>query len=49
MNMVKEHFKKDVAKSLTVMTTDCNVENDSNQGHEVWGDTPDIEVECKSG
>ena len=29
------------------MVTYCNIENNSNQGHETWGDTPDLDVECK--
>ena len=29
------------------MVTDCNIENNSNQEHETWGDTPDLDVECK--
>ena len=29
------------------MGTDCNIENNNNQEHETWGDTPDLNVECK--
>ena len=41
--MVKPYFERGVKKP--VMVTDCNVENDSNQEHETWGDTPDLDVE----
>ena len=30
-----------------VMVTGCGVDNDSNQEHEAWGDTPDLDIECK--
>ena len=29
------------------MVTDCNIESNSNQEHEIWDDTPDLDVECK--
>ena len=29
------------------MITDCNIENNSNQEHGIWGDTPDLNVKCK--
>ena len=29
------------------MVTDCNVEINSNQEYEAWGDTPDLNVACK--
>ena len=45
VNMVKPYFERGVKKP--VMVTHCNVENDSNQEHEAWGDTPDLEDECK--
>ena len=43
--MVKPYFERDVKKP--VMVTHCNIENNSNQEHETWGDTPDLNVECK--
>ena len=43
--MVKPYLERGVTKP--VMVTDSNVENDSNQEHETWGDTPDLDVECK--
>ena len=45
VNMVKPYFERGVKKP--VMITDCSVENDSNQKHKTWGDTPDLDVECK--
>ena len=45
VNMVKPYFERGVKKP--VMVTDCNVENDSNQEHEAWSDTPELDVECK--
>ena len=44
--MVKPYFERGVKKPVPV--TDCNVENDSNQEHEAWDDTPDLDVECKT-
>ena len=43
--MVKPYFERGVKKS--VMDTGCSVENNSNQELEAWGDTPDLDVECK--
>ena len=43
--MVKPYFERGVKKP--VMVTDCNVENNSNQEHETWGDTPDLDFGCK--
>ena len=43
--MVKPYFESGVKKPI--MITDYNVENNSNQEHETWGDTPDLDVECK--
>ena len=45
VNMVKLYFERCVEKP--VMVTDSNVEHDSNQEPETWGDTPDVDVECK--
>ena len=45
VNMVKPYFERGVKKP--VMVTDCSVENDSNQEHETWGDTADLDIECK--
>ena len=44
VNIIKPYFERGVKKP--VMATDCNVENDSKKEHEVWGDTPDVDVEC---
>ena len=43
--MVKPYFEMGVKKPI--MVTDCNIENNSNQEHETWDDTPDLDVECK--
>ena len=45
VNMVKPYFERGVKKP--VMLTDCNIESNSNQEHEIWDDTPDLDVECK--
>ena len=45
VNMVKPYLERGVKKP--VMVTVCSVENGSNQEHEAWGDTPDLDVECK--
>ena len=45
VNMAKPYFERGLKKP--VMVTDCNIENNSNQEHETWGDTPDLDVECK--
>ena len=45
VNMVKPYFERGV--KTPVMVTDCNVVNNSSQEHETWGDTPDLDVECK--
>ena len=45
VNMVKPYFERGMKKP--VMVTECNIENNSNQGHEILGDTPDLDVECK--
>ena len=43
--MVKLYFERGVKRLVTV--TDCNIENNSNQEHETWGDMPDLDIECK--
>ena len=43
--MVKPYFERGVTKPITV--TECDIENDNYQEHEAWGDTPDVEVDCK--
>ena len=45
VDMVKPNFERGVKKP--VMVTACNIENNSNQEQETWGDTPDLPVECK--
>ena len=45
INIVKPYFERGVKKS--VMFTDSNVENDSNQEHEEWSDTPYIYAKYK--
>ena len=41
----KPYFESGVKRP--VMVTDCNVENNSNQEHQTWSETPDLDVECK--
>ena len=45
VNMVKPYVERGVKKP--VMVTDCNIKNNSTQEHKTWGDTLNLDVECK--